>query len=73
MAEKGEKIGKINVPTLMIAGTNDMAVGETAVDNTKLYINAPYTLKKIDAGHWLIQESFDEVSKYIIEHANKNR
>ena len=73
LAERGEKIGKINVPTLMISGTNDMAVGETAVDNTQLYINAPYTLKKIDAGHWLIQESFDEVSKYILEHANKNR
>ena len=73
LAERGENIGQINVPTLMISGINDMAVGQIAVDNTKLYINAPYSVKKIDAGHWLIQESFDDVSKYIVDHANTNR
>ena len=57
----------------MISGINDMAVGQTAVDNTELYINGPYTLIKIDSGHWLIQESFDEVSKYIIEHIKSKK
>ena len=66
-----KKIGSINVPTLMISGTNDMAVGQVAVDETENYIKAPYTLKKIDAGHWLIQESFDEVSSYILDHIGK--
>jgi surfactin synthase thioesterase subunit len=68
LAKKGDKIGKINVPTLMISGINDMAVGQVAVDNTQLYMNAPYTLEKIEAGHWLIQESFDEVSRVIVNH-----
>ena len=68
LAKKGDKIGKINVPTLMISGINDMAVGQVAVDNTQSYMNAPYTLEKIEAGHWLIQESFDEVSRVIINH-----
>lgn len=71
LAESGEKIGKINVPTLMLSGINDMAVGQVAVDNTELYMNEAYTLKKIDAGHWIVQESFDEVSGYILEHMKR--
>ena len=71
LVKKDERIGKINISTLMISGINDMAVGQIAVDNTELYINGPYTLIKIDSGHWLIQESFEEVSKYIIEHIKK--
>ena len=72
LAKNDEQIGKINVSTLMISGINDMAVGQIAVDNTEKYVDAPYTLKKIDSGHWLIQESFDEVSKYILEHVKSN-
>ena len=68
LAKRGDSIGNINVPTLMISGINDMAVGEAAVNNTKTYINAPYKLEKINAGHWLIQESFEETSKLIINH-----
>ena len=66
------KIGDIHVPTLMIYGVNDMAVGQTAVNDTEKYIKAPYTIKKIEAGHWLIQESFDIVSTDIINHINTN-
>ena len=68
LAERGDKIGEINVPTLMLSGIYDMAVGEAAVGNTESYIKAPYTLKNIQAGHWLIQQSFDEVSKYLLKH-----
>ena len=56
----------------MIYGINDMAVGETAVDGTEKYIKGPYTIKKIEAGHWLIQESFDKVSTDIIHHISSN-
>ena len=70
LAKEGESIGRINVPTLIIYGVNDMAVGEVAVDNSEYYMDNSYSLKKINAGHWLIQESFEEVSNYIIKHIN---
>ena len=66
---KGQrKIGKINVPILMIYGTKDMAIGEKAVDETKNYVDASYRLLKIKASHWLIQDSFDLISNEILNH-----
>ena len=62
------KIGKINVPILMIYGTKDMAIGEKAIDETKNYVDAPYRLLKIKASHWLIQDSFDLISNEILNH-----
>ena len=63
-----KKIGDINVPTLMIYGTNDMAIGEKGVDETQKYVKNSYTLKKIDSSHWLIQDSFEVVSNQILSH-----
>jgi hypothetical protein len=34
-------------------------------------MKGPYRLVELDAGHWLIQESFQEVSSAIIEHIEK--
>ena len=65
------KIGKINVPILMIYGTKDMAIGEKAVDETKNYVNASYKLLKIKASHWLIQDSFDIISNEVLKHLKK--
>lgn len=70
-ADHSRRVGDIHIPTLLVYGENDMAVGQTAVDNTQKYLKSSYTLKTIDAGHWLIQESFDLVSGYILEHIAK--
>ena len=32
------------------------------------YMAGPYNLLELYAGHWLIQESFEDVSKAIIKH-----
>ena len=64
------KIGKINVPILMIYGTKDMAIGEKGVDETEKYMKSYYRLQKISSSHWLIQDSFDFVSKEILNHLN---
>ena len=66
-------IGEIFVPTLMIYGTRDMAIGEKGVDETIKHIKAPYTLKKINSSHWLIQDSFDLVSSNILNHLESNQ
>ncbi len=69
--EGSRQIGDIFVPTLMIYGTNDMAIGVQGVDETEKYMKSFYSLKKINASHWLIQESFDFVSNEILNHLKK--
>jgi len=66
--EFDRKIGVIYVPTLMIYGLNDAAIAEKGVDETEKYIKAPYTLKKLNVSHWIMQESFEEVSVFILDH-----
>ncbi|MAZ61404.1 MAG: hypothetical protein CMG50_04430 [Candidatus Marinimicrobia bacterium] len=63
-------IGDIFTPTLIIYGMNDMAIDVKSVDESKKYLKGRYKIEKLDSGHWLIQESFEEVSKSIIEHIN---
>ena len=66
--EFDRKIGDIYVPTLMIYGLNDAAIAEKGVDESEKYIKAPYTLKKLNVSHWIMQESFEEVSVFILDH-----
>ena len=66
--EFDRKIGDIYVPTLMIYGLNDAAIAEKGVDETEKYIKAPYTLEKLNVSHWIMQESFEEVSVFILDH-----
>jgi len=68
--ESSRRIGDIFVPTLMIYGTEDMAIGEKGVDETEKYMKSYYRLQKISSSHWLIQDSFDFVSKEILNHLN---
>lgn len=63
-------IGDIFIPTLMIYGINDMAIDVISVDNSEKFFKGKYRIEKLNSGHWLIQESFKEVSKSIIEHIN---
>ena len=65
------KIGVIEVPTLLIYGENDMAIASKGVDETHKLINAPYTLKKINSTHWLIQDSYEFVYNEILNHLKK--
>ena len=63
-------IGDISTPTLIIYGMNDMAIDVKSVDSSEKYLKGRYKIEKLDSGHWLIQESFEEVSNSIIEHIN---
>ena len=57
----------------MIYGKRDIAIVEKAVNETIDYIKAPYTLKKINSSHWLVQDSFDLVSSNILNHLESNQ
>ena len=65
-------IGNIDTPTLILYGIKDMAIGEKSVDESAKYLKGEYNIKKLDVGHWLIQESFESVSNSILKHLNSN-
>jgi len=45
-----------------------MAIGRKSIDLNEQYMAGPYNFLELYVGHWLIQESFDDVSKAIIKH-----
>ena len=65
------QFGNVEVPTLLIWGNMDMAIGRKSVELSEKYMKGPYTFIELYAGHWLIQEEFDKVSNEIIKHIGK--
>jgi len=63
-------IGDIFIPTLIIYGIHDMAIDVISVNNSEKFLKERYKIEKLDSGHWLIQESFEKVSKSILQHIN---
>jgi len=68
MNNENKRIGDITTPTLIIYGLKDMAIGEKSVDESEKYLKGDYNIEKLESGHWLIQESFEAVSKSIMQH-----
>ena len=60
--------GEVSIPTLYIWGNNDLAIGRASVEGTKQYIKGEYKFVELNAGHWLIQEKYEDISNEITEH-----
>ena len=65
------EFGAVNLPTLLIWGNKDMAIGRRCMELTNPYMKGAFKFVELDAGHWLIQEQLQIVSKEIIEHLKK--
>jgi pimeloyl-ACP methyl ester carboxylesterase len=67
-----QRVGEITVPTLLIWGNEDGAIGRAGVDGTPPYMKGEYRFVELDAGHWLIQQEtervLDEVMAQIKNH-----
>jgi pimeloyl-ACP methyl ester carboxylesterase len=59
---------EVHVPTLTLWGRHDAAVSRSTTSTEQEYMRGPYRFVELDAGHWLIQERFDECSRAILEH-----
>lgn len=70
-AAKRQILGDIVIPTLFIWGEKDLAVGAAGVEKSHRYMKAYYRFLKLNAGHWLIQSGYPEVSAAILEHLMK--
>ena len=56
-----DRVGVIRVPTVLIWGNGDNAIGRAGVDGTPPYMEAEYRLVELDAGHWLLQQEPERV------------
>ena len=60
-------LGDIHTPSQLIWGNKDMALGRRGTELTEKFMKGPYRFIEIEAGHWLIQEAYEEVSASILE------
>ena len=51
---------------MIIYGIKDKAIGDKSVNYSEKYLKGYYKIEKLDAGHWLIQESFNNVSNSML-------
>ena len=51
---------------MIIYGIKDKAIGDKSVNDSEKYLKGYYKIEKLDAGHWLIQESFNNVSNSML-------
>ena len=66
--ERRQPIGDVSVPTILIWGNQDQAIGRPGVDATPPLMTGPYRLIELDVGHWLIQEAEAKVLSEITDH-----
>ena len=74
LLKKGQKMDEyleVNTSTLMLWGKKDIAIGPVGVEGTAQYMKGPYERIDLDAGHWLMQEAFEECAKPISAHLAK--
>jgi len=60
--------GEVSVPTLMLWGKRDFAIGATGVEGTAQYMKGPYRLVEMDATHWLVQEAPEQCASEVLAH-----
>lgn len=58
----------IRRPTLFIWGNQDFSVARWTVERQEQFIEAPYRLLELDAGHWIVNDHFETVSSEIVQH-----
>ena len=72
LARKDEPQTK--VPTLYIWGNEDTSVGEIAATNTSRYVTADFRFVVVEGGgHYLAEETPDNVLEYLIPHIASHR
>jgi len=76
MLKKGtgmEAFGDIKTPTIFIWGNRDIAVHREGAENTAKFVSGPYEFIELDAGHWLMQEVYEQCMKPIMKHLARNK
>lgn len=67
-SDPGVAFGPVGIPSLLIWGNKDTAIGPAAVEAGHSLMTGPYRFVELDAGHWLIQEATERVTAEILGH-----
>jgi len=71
MLKSGDEImqfGDLHVPTLLLWGKRDFALGRSGVEATAQFMKGPYRLVELDATHWLVQEAPSDCEREVLQH-----
>ena len=71
--KNGSEIGKVKVPVTFIWGKRDQALKRSGVADTENYVEGDYQFIEIDAGHWVIQEKYQQLTEHLLTHLAKYR
>lgn len=67
-SDPGLAVGPISVPTLLIWGNRDPAIGRHANEETPRYMRGPFRFVELDAGHRLLEEQPERVVTEVLAH-----
>jgi pimeloyl-ACP methyl ester carboxylesterase len=71
--DEGIPFPKIKIPMLQIWAEDDIFLGKELAEETKEFVDAPFSLKFIPhCGHWVQQEAPEEVNQMMEEFLNDN-
>lgn len=66
-------VGKIQVPTLYVWGTEDIALGPTAARATEDWVSGPYAFHALHGiSHWVPDEAPEVLTNLIVDHLNEH-
>lgn len=67
-------VGRIEVPTLFVWSTADVAVGRTAAQSTAGWVAGPYRFEVLDGvSHWIPETAHDALSRLLLDHLASHR
>ena len=62
-------VGRVHVPTLHVWSTRDAALGRTATEQTRAFVDAPYRLEVLEGvPHWIPELAAGRVAELVVEH-----
>lgn len=68
-----EQFGDVQVPTLLLWGKRDFALGRSGIEATAQFMKGSYRLVELDATHWLVQEVPLECEREVLQHLKTAR
>jgi len=63
-----EPIDQVTTPTMVLWGRTDPWVRRGTVERAARYMDGPYRLVELDAGHWLVQDAPGNVGEAVLGH-----
>jgi len=64
-------VGKINVPTLYVWSTEDIALGRQAAEATAQWVSGPYRFEVLTGvSHWIPEAAPHDLTRLLLEHLN---